>query len=79
MSKLDELSYDIEQLYIDGESPAAIAEQLNVPVQMVLDWLETIGCQPEPDVIGWLANQLTAKDPVAETPQEEIYSPYFGA
>ena len=65
MSKMNELAYDIEQMYIEGYSPKTIATQL--------------GCRLE-DVYGWLeSNSVTADEDVAETPQEEIYSPYFGA
>jgi len=59
MSKLDELAYDIEQLYIEGYKPTTIAAQLGCPVSMVYDWLASIG--------------------VADLPQEEPYSPYYGA
>lgn len=40
MSKVAELSYDIEQLYIEGYSAKSIAIQLGCPVQMVYDWIE---------------------------------------
>jgi len=63
MSKLAELAYDIEQLYIEGYSPKTIAAMLNCPMTMVYDWLES---------------NNVAED-VAETPQEEEYSPYNGA
>ena len=43
MSKLAELAYDIEQLYIDGHSPKSIAVQLGCPLGMVYDWLEQNG------------------------------------
>jgi transposase len=59
MSKLAELAYDIEQLYIEGFSPKSIAAQLNCPLSVVYDWLDATN--------------------VAETPQEEEYSPYYGA
>ena len=66
MSKLAQLSYDIEQVYIEGYSPKAIAGQLECPLSMVYDWLEEVGMGgPEDDVV--------------ETPQDEIYSPYYGA
>ena len=65
MSKMAELAYDIEQLYIEGFSPKAIAVQLECPLSVVYDWLEDVGMgQPED---------------VAETPQDEPYSPYYGA
>jgi transposase len=59
MSKLADLAYDIEQLYIEGYSPKSISAMLKCPLSMVYDWLESTG--------------------VAEAPQEEIYSPYYGA
>jgi DNA-directed RNA polymerase specialized sigma24 family protein len=43
MSKMAELAYDIETLFIDGCSPADIAEQLNIPVSMVKSTLKTFG------------------------------------
>ena len=43
MSKLKDLTYDIEALFIEGESPAAIAEALNCPLKLVKDTLETFG------------------------------------
>jgi len=59
MSKMAELAYDIEQLYIEGLHPTKIAKQLECPLTVVYDWLESTN--------------------VAETPQEEPYSPYYGA
>lgn len=40
MSKLAELAYDIEQLYIEGFSPKSIAAQLECPLSIIYDWLE---------------------------------------
>lgn len=40
MSKVAELAYDIEQLYIEGYSPKTIATMLSCPVDIVYDWLE---------------------------------------
>jgi transposase len=40
MSKLAELAYDIEQLYIEGYSPKSIAVQLGCTLEMVYGWLE---------------------------------------
>ena len=42
MSKLSELAYDIEQLYIEGYSPKTIAAQLECPLEIVYDWLESV-------------------------------------
>ncbi len=43
MSVMGRLFYDIEQAFIDGDSPERIAEALNIPVQMVTDALATMG------------------------------------
>jgi hypothetical protein len=40
MSKIAELAYDIEQLYIDGMSARMIALTLECPVEMVYGWIE---------------------------------------
>lgn len=43
MSKVAELAYDIEQLYIEGHSPRMIAMILECPVEIVFDWMESEG------------------------------------
>jgi DNA-directed RNA polymerase specialized sigma24 family protein len=64
MSAIKDLAYDIEQLYIEGLHPTKIAKELDCPLTVVYDWLES--CSLEADV--------------ADSPQEdEIYSPYYGA
>ena len=40
MSKMDELAYDIEQLYIEGHSPKVIAIMLECPIEQVLEWVD---------------------------------------
>lgn len=40
MSKVAELAYDIEQLYIEGHSPKMIAQMLECPVEIVYSWIE---------------------------------------
>ena len=40
MSKIKDMVYDIEQLYIEGFSAKSIAVQLNVPYEEVLTVLE---------------------------------------
>jgi hypothetical protein len=40
MTKMAELAYDIEQLYIEGYTPKSIAVQLGCTLEMVYDWLE---------------------------------------
>lgn len=44
MSKMAELSMDIEDLLRDGMSPKFIAVSLNVPLEMVYDTIEQIEC-----------------------------------
>ena len=44
MSKMSELAYDIEQLYIEGYGPKSIAQQLECPIEIVYDWIEGNGC-----------------------------------
>ena len=43
MSKMDDLIYDIEQLYIEGYGPRSIAVQLGCDIQLVYDWIQHIG------------------------------------
>ena len=59
MSKMSELAYDIEQLYIYGLGAKRIAQILECPIEIALGQLAEMG--------------------VADAPQEEIYSPYYGA
>lgn len=40
MSKMSDLSYDIQEMYIEGFSAKSIAVQLNVPYEQVLNILE---------------------------------------
>jgi len=53
MSRLDQIAYEIEQLFIEGLSPRMISETLGVPVSMVHDWLasnsldDEDGCGPD--------------------------------
>jgi orotate phosphoribosyltransferase-like protein len=39
MSKMNELAYDIEQLYIEGLNAGQIARELNCPKEIVLAWI----------------------------------------
>jgi orotate phosphoribosyltransferase-like protein len=39
MSKMSELAYDIEQLYIEGLNAGQIARELNCPKEIVLNWI----------------------------------------
>jgi hypothetical protein len=49
MSVMGRLFYDIEQAFIDGDTPERIAEALNIPVQMVTDALTTMGVDATTD------------------------------
>ncbi len=48
MSKMAELSYDIEQLYIEGHSAKVISIMLECPVELVLGQLEEMGVADVP-------------------------------
>lgn len=48
MSKVAELAYDIEQLYIEGYGPKSIAVQLGCPLEIVYNWIEGNGCSVDP-------------------------------
>jgi orotate phosphoribosyltransferase-like protein len=63
MSKVAELAYDIEQLYIEGMSARQIANELDCPIKMVLAALE----------------EMNVEDVAEKPQEEEIYSPYYGA
>jgi hypothetical protein len=63
MSKVAELAYDIEQLYIDGMSAKNIARILDCPIELVLTALQEMGVD----------------DVAETPHDEEIYSPYYGA
>jgi hypothetical protein len=43
MSKVAELAYDIEQLYIEGMGAKMIAQELNCPIGIVKGWIEGNG------------------------------------
>ena len=45
MSKVAELAYDIEQLYIEGMSARMIALTLDCPIKMVLAALEDMNVE----------------------------------
>ena len=48
MSAMKDLSYDIEQLYIDGFNSRAIAEELGCPIEVVLGALEAMNVADSP-------------------------------
>ena len=48
MSKMADLSYDIQELYIEGHSAKVIAIMLECPVEQVLGALEEMGVADTP-------------------------------
>jgi len=58
MSKMSELAYDIEQLYIEGYGPKSIALQLECPIEIVHDWIESNGCMVEEPAKSWDSVEL---------------------
>jgi len=49
MGVMKDLFYDIQEAFIDGDSPTRIAEALNIPVGMVYDALATMGVDATTD------------------------------
>ena len=49
MSKMADLSLEIENLLDEGYSPMSISVQLQVPLHFVYDVLETVSIQDEVD------------------------------
>ena len=43
MGKMKDLAYDVEQLYCEGLSEQAIAEELKIPLEMVIDCVNESG------------------------------------
>jgi hypothetical protein len=48
MSKMAELSYDIQELYIEGHSAKMIAALLECPIELVLGELQEMGVADTP-------------------------------
>ena len=48
MSKMAELAYDIEQLYIEGLNARQIAMELNCPIEPVLGWIQSMSVADAP-------------------------------
>ena len=67
MSKIAELAYDIEQLFIEGLTEKNIAKTLDIPVE---------------DVYSWLAQHNIIEDEDAELEafnMDEVDESYYGA
>ena len=43
MSKMKDMTYDIEAMFIDGETPMEIAVTLKIPLSLVKSTLESFG------------------------------------
>lgn len=50
MSRMADLAWDIEQLWIEGMSPVQIADQLDCHVQLVEDWIADVGMVSDVDM-----------------------------
>ena len=48
MSKMADLDYDIQELYIEGHSAQVIATMLECPIELVLGTLESMGVADSP-------------------------------
>jgi hypothetical protein len=49
MSKMAELDYDIQELYIEGFNARAIAQELGCPLEIVLGALEAMNVEDVAD------------------------------
>lgn len=74
MSKMSDLAYDIEQLYIEGLNAGQIARELGCPKELVLGWIAEQGCKPFDEWDEDAQNRLI-NDIVAFEPQEDL-SPF---
>ena len=48
MSKMAELDYDIQEMFIEGYKPTTIAARLGCELEVVYDWLEANGVAESP-------------------------------
>jgi len=62
-TSLSDVAYDIEQLYIEGYRPVTIAAQLDIPLSLVYDWLESINASADVDVEDWDELEADEYDP----------------
>ena len=53
MSKLKDLAYDIEALYIEGLTEKNIAKTLDIPVEVVYAWQAENGIADDIDAAEW--------------------------
>jgi hypothetical protein len=63
MSKLSDVAYDIEALYIEGFRPTTIASRLDIPLGLVYDWLEQTNLDDDVDAQDWDEIEAEEYDP----------------
>ena len=51
MSKVKDLAYDIEALYIEGLTEKNIAKTLDIPVEMVYAWMTLNGVSMDEETL----------------------------
>lgn len=51
MSKMADLAYDIEQLFIEGLNAGEIARELGCPVSLVFDWMAAESLENQEDEV----------------------------
>ena len=49
MSKMADLAYDVEQLYIEGHGAKMIADLLDCPVEQVFGYIQDMGVEDAPE------------------------------
>lgn len=73
MSKMAELDYDIEQLFIDGLTAKEIAKQLDCPIEIVQGWIDNVSAEMDEAFGEFDPPELEVYE------MDEVYSPYNGA
>jgi hypothetical protein len=73
MSKMSELSYDIESMLSSGGHPVSIARTLGVDLPMIYDVLEQLECLDEEQALA----DMPQDDPVSEAEIIEM-AEYYG-
>lgn len=53
MAELDMMSYDIEQLWIEGKNPVEIAGELDCHIDLVLAWMSLNSLENNPSYNPW--------------------------
>lgn len=74
MAELDMVSYDIEQLYIEGMTEKNIAKTLDISVEMVYAWMELNGMDEYNETQGQKVFDHLVKDIQEFSPFETVNS-----